>query len=67
MRAWLGILALAAVTALAQDKPEETLSAVVARQREDAARRAQRATLGTQRRGTGALIATATCSPSATW
>jgi S1-C subfamily serine protease len=56
MRAWLGILAFAAVTALAQDKPEETLSAVVsvsARALPDAR---SNATLGQQRRGSGALI-----------
>ena len=56
MRAWLGILAFAAAGALAQDKPEETLSAVVAVSARALPDARSNATLGQQRRGSGALI-----------
>lgn len=56
MRALLVIVALAATAALAQPKPDETLSAVVgvSAKIQQGARSA--ATLGLQRRGSGALI-----------
>jgi S1-C subfamily serine protease len=56
MRASLAILALAASAALAQDRPEETLSAVVAVTAKALPNARSAATLGTQRRGAGALI-----------
>jgi len=56
MRGWLLILALVASTALGQDKPDDTLSAVVAVQAKIQANARSAATLGTQRRGSGALI-----------
>jgi S1-C subfamily serine protease len=56
MRAWLAILAFAASAALAQDKPEETLSAVVAVSAKALPNARSAATLGTQRRGAGAMI-----------
>jgi serine protease Do len=49
-------LCLAAIGAQAQDKPEETLSAVMAVQAKIQANARSAATLGTQRRGTGVLI-----------
>lgn len=56
MRRWLVGLAVIASAAAAQDKPEETLNAVVAVQAkiQENARSAQ--TLGLQRRGSGALV-----------
>jgi len=56
MRAWLAILAFAAATSLAQDKPEETLSAVVAVSAKALPDARSNATLGQQRRGSGVLI-----------
>jgi S1-C subfamily serine protease len=56
MRGWLAILALAAAPALAQDTPEQTLSAVVAVNAKSLPNARSAATLGTQRRGAGALI-----------
>ncbi|HEV7478599.1 MAG TPA: S1C family serine protease [Burkholderiales bacterium] len=56
MREWLAILALAAAPALAQDTPEQTLSAVVAVNAKALPNARSAATLGTQRRGAGALI-----------
>jgi len=56
MRAWLAILAFAASAALAQDRPEETLSAVVAVSAKALPNARSAATLGTQRRGAGAMI-----------
>jgi S1-C subfamily serine protease len=56
MRAWLVIPLLAAAEAFAQDKPEETLSAVVAVSAKVAPDARSAATLGTQRQGAGALI-----------
>ena len=56
MRAWLAILAFAASAALAEDKPEETLSAVVAVSAKSLPNARSAATLGTQRRGAGAMI-----------
>lgn len=56
MRGWFLILALVASTALGQDKPDDTLSAVVAVQAKIQANARSAATLGTQRRGSGALI-----------
>jgi len=56
MRGWLAILALAAAPALAQDTPEQTLSAVVAVHAKSLPDARSAATLGTQRRGAGALI-----------
>jgi serine protease Do len=56
MRAWLAILAFAASAAPAQDKPEETLSAVVAVSARALADARSNATLGPQRRGSGVLI-----------
>ena len=56
MRAWLVALLLAAAPALAQERPEDTLSAIVvvnARATPDAR---SAGTLGTRRRGAGALI-----------
>jgi S1-C subfamily serine protease len=52
----LAILALAAAPALAQDTPEQTLSAVVAVNAKSLPNARSAATLGTQRRGAGALI-----------
>jgi S1-C subfamily serine protease len=52
----LVILALLAVTARAQDKPDQTLSAVVAVQAKIQPNARSAATLGTQRRGSGVLI-----------
>ena len=56
MRAWLAVLAFAASAALAQDKPEETLSAVVAVSARSLPDARSATTLGTQRRGAGAMI-----------
>src|SRR5687767_7888770 len=56
MRAWLVILAFTATAGLAQDKPEETLSAVVAINARALADARSNATLGQQRRGSGVLI-----------
>jgi len=56
MRAWLAVVALAAFPALAQDKPEETLSAVVAVSAKALPDARSNATLGQQRRGSGVLI-----------
>ncbi|HEY1287128.1 MAG TPA: S1C family serine protease [Burkholderiales bacterium] len=56
MRTLVATLALAASTALAQPSAEETLSAVVAVSSRIASGARSAATLGTQRRGTGALI-----------
>jgi S1-C subfamily serine protease len=56
MRGWLAILALAAAPALAQDTPEQTLSAVVAVNAKSLPNARSAATLGTQRRGAGVLI-----------
>src|SRR5262245_17116890 len=53
---WLAVLLLAATAALAQDKPEDTLTAVVAVSAKASADARSAATLGTQRRGAGALI-----------
>ena len=54
--AWLAILGLASSLALAQPKPEETLSAVVAVNAKIQPGARSAATLGLQRRGSGALI-----------
>ena len=56
MRAWLSILAFVAFAALAQDNPDETLSAVVAVSAKASPDARSASTLGTQRRGAGALI-----------
>lgn len=56
MRAWLAILAFIASAALAQDTPEQTLSAVVAVSAKALPDARSAATLGPQRRGAGALI-----------
>jgi serine protease Do len=56
MRAWLAFLVFAASASLAQDKPEETLSAVVAVNARALADARSNATLGQQRRGSGVLI-----------
>jgi S1-C subfamily serine protease len=56
MRALLLILGLMASVALAQPKPDETLSAVVAVSAKIQPGARSAATLGTQRRGSGALI-----------
>jgi serine protease Do len=56
MRGWLAALAFATSSALAQDKPEETLSAVVAVSAKALPGARSLATLGAQRRGAGALI-----------
>jgi serine protease Do len=56
MRALLFVLALGVSVAFAQDKPEETLSAVVAVQAKIQANARSAETLGLQRRGTGALV-----------
>jgi serine protease Do len=56
MRGWLAVLALMACPALAQDKPEETLSAVVSVSAKALPGARSSATLGAQRRGAGALI-----------
>lgn len=56
MRALLVILGLAAATALAQPTPEETLSAVVSLSAKIQQGARSAATLGLQRRGSGALI-----------
>src|SRR5688572_1900465 len=56
MRAWLAVLILAASAAAAQDKPEETLSAVVTVSAKALPDARSSATLGPQRRGAGALI-----------
>ena len=56
MRAWLAVLVFAVSSALAQDKPEETLSAVVAVSAKALPDARSSATLGAQRRGAGALI-----------
>ena len=56
MRTLVAILALAASTALAQPSAEETLSAVVGVSSKIAQGARSAATLGTERRGTGALI-----------
>jgi S1-C subfamily serine protease len=56
MRTLTAILAVAASAALAQPKPEETLSAVVAITAKIQPGARSAATLGTERRGSGALI-----------
>src|SRR5262245_16526140 len=56
MRGWLAILAFAVFPALAQDTPEQTLSAVVAVSAKALSNARSNATLGAQRRGAGALI-----------
>jgi len=56
MRTLVATLALAASTAFAQPSAEETLSAVVGVSSKVASGARSAATLGTQRRGTGALI-----------
>ena len=56
MRTLVATLALAASAALAQPSAEETLSAVVGVSSKIASGARSAATLGTQRRGTGALI-----------
>jgi serine protease Do len=56
MRAWFAILAFGASAALAQDTPEQTLSAVVAVSAKALPDARSAATLGPQRRGAGALI-----------
>jgi S1-C subfamily serine protease len=56
MRGLLFVLALASSVVVAQDKPEETLSAVVAVQAKIQANARSADTLGLQRRGTGALV-----------
>ena len=56
MRALIVILGLIATAALAQPKPEETLSAVVAVSAKIQPGARSAATLGVQRRGSGALI-----------
>jgi S1-C subfamily serine protease len=56
MRLRLAILALTASLAVAQDKPDETLSAVVGVSAKIRANARSAETLGLQRRGTGALI-----------
>src|SRR5262245_61930415 len=56
MRSSLPVLLLAAAAAFAQDKPGETLSAVVAVSAKAAPEARSAATLGTQRQGAGALI-----------
>ena len=56
MRAWLVILAFAAGTPLAQDKPEDTLSAVLAVSARAVENARSNATLGRERRGSGVLI-----------
>ena len=56
MRAWLAVLAFAACPVSAQDRPEETLSAVVAVSARALPDARSSATLGPQRRGAGALI-----------
>jgi S1-C subfamily serine protease len=56
MRGLLFVLALGASVVFAQDKPDETLSAVVAVNAKIQANARSAQTLGTQRRGTGALI-----------
>jgi serine protease Do len=56
MRGWLAILAFAVFPALAQDTPEQTLSAVVAVSAKAVPGARSTATLGPQRRGAGALI-----------
>jgi len=56
MRTLVATLALAASTAVAQPSAEETLSAVVSVSSKIASGARSAATLGTQRRGTGALI-----------
>jgi serine protease Do len=56
MRGLLFVLALASSVVFAQDKPEETLSAVVAVQAKIQANARSAETLGLQRRGTGALV-----------
>src|SRR5215510_212543 len=56
MRALLAVLLLVAAAAFAQDKPEETLSAVVAVNAKAPPDARSAATLGTQRQGAGVLI-----------
>jgi serine protease Do len=56
MRAWLAILAFGASVAVAQDTPEQTLSAVVSVSAKALPNARSAATLGPQRRGAGALI-----------
>jgi S1-C subfamily serine protease len=59
MRAWTvvaAMLAAAAFTARAEDKPDETLDAIVGITTKIAADARSAATLGTERRGTGALV-----------
>jgi serine protease Do len=56
MSALLFVLALGVSVAFAQDKPEETLAAVVAVQAKIQANARSAETLGLQRRGTGALV-----------
>src|SRR5262245_56227775 len=56
MRVLLAVLLLAATAAFAQDKPEETLTAVVAVNAKASPEARSAATLGTRRQGAGALI-----------
>jgi serine protease Do len=56
MHAFLFVLALGVSVAFAQDKPEDTLAAVVAVQAKIQANARSAETLGLQRRGTGALV-----------
>ncbi|HEX6689566.1 MAG TPA: S1C family serine protease [Burkholderiales bacterium] len=56
MRAWLALLLLAASASFAQDKPEDTLSAVVAVSTKALDNARSNATLGRERRGSGVLI-----------
>jgi S1-C subfamily serine protease len=56
MRRLLAILALVAPAALAQDKPDETLSAVVSVSAKIQPNARSAETLGLERRGTGALV-----------
>src|SRR5688572_3316801 len=56
MRGLLFVLALVVSSVSAQDKPEETLAAVVAVQAKIQANARSAETLGLQRRGTGALV-----------
>src|SRR5262245_17677665 len=56
MRALLAVLLLAATAALAQDKPDDPLSAVVTLSAKASPDARSAATLGTQRRGGGVLI-----------
>ena len=56
MRAWLALLLFAAAACFAQDKPEDTLSAVIAVSATALDNARSNATLGRERRGSGVLI-----------